>query len=133
MSLKNCPECGKLYLENPSKLCPECYAREEVYEHQIGEYLREHGKASAEEIHQATGVKESIILRMLKSGRLLVDGVSLVSYPCDMCGTPIFENRLCSRCGSSFTQQVKETWQNKNDQESQRTGVRMYTKDKLQK
>ncbi len=129
MGIKNCPECGKLYMENPSGLCPECYAKEEVYEHQIGEYLREHGKASVEKIHEETGVKEKIILRMIKSGRLLVDGISMISYPCDMCGVPIYEGRICAKCGSSFTKQVKEVWHNKDNYDSQRTGLRMYTKD----
>jgi uncharacterized Zn finger protein (UPF0148 family) len=133
MGIKNCPECGKLYMENPSGLCPECYAQEEVYEHQIGEYLREHGKASVETIHKATGVKEKIILRMIRSGRLLVDGISLISYPCDMCGVPIYEGRICAKCGSSFTKQVKEVWREKDNYGSQRDGLRMYSKDEPKK
>ncbi|MDF2636168.1 MAG: hypothetical protein K0R78_3042 [Pelosinus sp.] len=133
MGIKNCPECGKLYVENPSGLCPECYAQEEVYEHQIGEYLREYGKASVETIHKATGVKEKIILRMIRSGRLLVDGISLISYPCDMCGVPIYEGRICAKCGSSFTKQVKEVWREKDNYGSQRDGLRMYSKDEPKK
>lgn len=78
MSIKNCLECGKLCIENPSKLCPDCYSQEEEHERVVGEFLRDTGKATIEEIHQATGVKERIIVRMLKSGRLFSDG--LVGY-----------------------------------------------------
>ena len=127
MSIRNCLECGKLCLENPSKLCPECYAQEEVHEHTVGEFLREHGKATIEEIHEATGVKEKIIVRMLKSGRLFSDG--LVGYPCEMCRKPIYEGRLCSSCGSGYAEQVRQVSENRTAIEQQRSGVRMYTKD----
>jgi uncharacterized Zn finger protein (UPF0148 family) len=133
MSIKNCPECGKLFMENPSGLCPACYAEEEVYEHKIGEYLREYGKASIEQIHEATGVKEKIILRMLKSGRLLVDGVRMISYPCDMCGAPIFEGRLCSKCGSNFAKQVNEVYRINEPAADSQKGVRMYTSQEPKK
>lgn len=134
MSIKNCPECGKLFMENPSGICPACYAQEEVYEHKIGEYLREFGKASIEEIHKATGVKEKIILRMIKSGRLFVDGINMISYPCDTCGTAIFEGRLCSSCSSNFAKQVNDVYHKNNETptDSQR-GVRMYTSQETKK
>jgi flagellar operon protein (TIGR03826 family) len=133
MNVKNCPECGKLFMVNPSGMCPECYEKEEIYEHKIGEFLREHGKASVEEIHQATGVKEKIILRMLKSGRLLTEGLNLISYPCDTCGAPIYEGRLCSRCGSNFTKQVREVSRSNDANANARNGVRMYSKEDARK
>lgn len=129
MNLKNCPECGKLYLENPSGLCPACYAEEEVYEHKIGDFLREFGRASVEQIHEATGVKEKIILRMLKSGRLFAEGQNLISYPCDMCRELIFEGRLCAKCSSNFAKQVRKTWKIDEPAVDSQRGVRMYTKE----
>lgn len=129
MGVKNCPECGKLFMENPSGLCPACYKQEEIYEHKIGEYLREFGKSSVEEIHKATGVKEKVILRMLRSGRLFTEGQNLINYPCDMCGAPIYEGRLCSKCGSNFTKQVKEVWKTDDHAVESQRGVRMYTKN----
>ena len=134
MGLRNCTDCGKLCMEIPSKLCPECYAQEEVHEHTVGEYLREHGKATTQKIHEDTGVQEKIIMRMLKSGRLFSEG--LVGYPCDMCREPIYEGRLCLDCASDLGKQVKESNQNKDIEqrnEHQRTGVRMYTKDEPKK
>ena len=134
MSIKNCLECGKLCIENPSKLCPECYAQEEIHEHTIGEYLRETGKATIEQIHKDTGVKEKIIIRMLKSGRLFSDG--LIGYPCEMCREPIYEGRLCVSCGSGLVKQVRKSNENRELEERaahQRTGLRMYTKDEIKK
>jgi len=134
MGLKNCSECGKIYVENPSKLCPECYVQEEEHEHIIGEYLREKGKATLEEIHEATGVKEKIIVRMLKSGRLFSNG--LIGYPCEMCRVPIYDGRLCTSCASGLTKQVQQSHEKRPLGESldhERTGVRMYTKDAVVK
>lgn len=127
MGLKNCSECGKIYVENPSGLCPECYAKEEEDEHTIGEYLREKGTASIPEIHQATGVKERTIMRMLKSGRILAKGE--VVYPCELCGILISQGRVCAKCGHSFTQQVKQAAERDSREAQDRDGIRMYTKD----
>ena len=127
MGLKNCSECGRIYVENPSGLCQECYAREEEDERIIGEYLREKGTASIPEIHEATGVKEKTILRMMKSGRILSHGE--VVYPCERCGALISEGRVCAKCGHNFTQQVKTVWEKDGRADHDRDGIRMYTKD----
>lgn len=134
MGLKNCIECGKICLENPSKLCPQCYEQEEVHEHTVSEYLREVGKATMEEIHKATGVQEKIIARMLKSGRLYSKG--LIGYPCEMCRQPIYDGRLCADCASGLTKQVQKVNEDREYEQRaqhQRTGLRMYTKDEFKK
>ena len=106
MGLKNCPNCGKLFVSGAVPMCPECYREEEKDEMKIVEFLREKRKASVEEIHTATGVKERTIFRMLKRGRFI--GMSDVSYPCEVCGMPIFEGRMCGKCNDNFLKQVKD-------------------------
>lgn len=128
MGLKNCPECGRLFVDNASGMCPECYRQVEEDELLVVDYLRERRKASLQEIHEATGVKESTILRMLKRGRIF-SGLE-VSYPCETCGVPIYEGRLCPRCSKGFLEQVKtiNTPQKPEEkQQSHRTHERMYT------
>ena len=126
MGLRNCIECGKLCLENPSKLCPVCYDEEEVHENTISKYLREIGKATIDEIHKATGVKEKIIVRMLRSGRIFSKG--LIGYPCEMCREPIYDGNLCGKCATGLVKQVQKV-NDDREQEHLRTGLRMYTKD----
>lgn len=128
MGIRNCIECGKLCMENPSKLCPECYAQEEVYEQTIGEYLRTTGKATIEQIHKDTGVKEKIITRMMRSGRLYSEG--MIGYPCEMCRAPIYDGKLCSNCISDLSKEVRrsnENWASQPSNERQHDGMRMYT------
>ena len=104
MGLANCPECGKLYVENAARVCPECYRRQEDDVETVMEYLRDTDKATLEEIHKATGVKHKIILRLLHSGRIMG---SNISYPCETCGTLISTGRLCDKCSRNILEQIK--------------------------
>lgn len=130
MGLKNCPECGKLYIENATGMCPVCYAQVEQDEVKVVEYLREVKKASLQQVHEATGVKESIIMRMLKRGRIVNDFI--ITYPCETCGTLISEGRLCAKCNKNIMEQMQpeaKPWQPSEIKESRRGNERMYTSD----
>lgn len=107
MQIGNCPECGKLYQKNATGMCPNCYKKEEEYEQIVAEYVRDHQKCSVSEIHEATGVKEKTIIRMIKNGRFFNEN-TMISYPCQQCGAPIYEGRICQKCNESFLKQVKD-------------------------
>ncbi|WP_094603829.1 hypothetical protein SPSIL_042390 [Sporomusa silvacetica DSM 10669] len=104
MGLTNCSECGKLYVENAARICPDCYRRQEDDAETVVEYLRDVDKATLDEIHQATGVKHKIILRLLHSGRIMG---STISYPCETCGTLIDAGRLCDKCSKNILDQIR--------------------------
>lgn len=132
MSLTNCKECGNIMVENPSGLCPGCLRDEEEAEDIVAKFLREAERASVEEISQATGVKEKTVLRMIKRGRITTEVP--ISYPCDTCGAPILEGRICSECANNITKQLKpEEWQTKTKQESKKREERMYINDMLRR
>lgn len=113
-------------------MCPDCYREEEKQELKVAEYVRDHPKSSIDKIHEATGVKEKTIFRMIKNGRFI--DAAQVSYPCQNCGSPIFQGRLCNNCNSNFLKQVKESEAKRKEQktvgakEKHSTGG-MYTKD----
>ena len=52
-----------------------------------------------------TGVKEKVVLRMIKSGRVVSDNVA---YPCENCGADIYLGRLCDKCNQELTKQVEK-------------------------
>ena len=56
--LKNCPECGKLYLEVGQGMCPACYDIELEQEQVVHTYIRDHDKCSIKQIVEDTGVKD---------------------------------------------------------------------------
>ncbi|WP_199884008.1 hypothetical protein [Anaerosinus massiliensis] len=130
MNLGNCPECGKLYVKTAVGMCLDCYKLEEENEKIVAEYVRDHPRSSVEAIHKATGVKEKTIFRMIKNGRFM--DISEISYPCESCGSPIYEGRLCDKCNANFLNQVKESesarfTKAKEEEERRRGG--MYTKN----
>ncbi len=111
MGLRNCPGCGKLMVETPRGICPECYANEEQAELKVVEFLRNVPKSSLEEIHEATGVATKTIMRMIKEKRIHSD--IQVFYPCEACQTPIYEGRVCSKCSTALLKQAGFIQQNK--------------------
>ena len=105
MGLANCKECGKLYVQNPAGICPDCYRIVEEQEGQVAAYLRDNRRASIGEVHEATGVPEKLILKMIKKGRIVGD--ITLEYPCESCGRPILEGRVCAECGRRVLEQLK--------------------------
>ena len=105
MGLANCKECGKLFVQNPAGVCPDCYRLIEEQESTVAAYLRDNQRASITEVHEATGVSEKVILKMIKKGRI-VGGVTM-EYPCESCGNPIAEGRVCAECGRRVLNQLK--------------------------
>ena len=105
MGLANCKECGKLFVQNPAGVCPDCYRLIEEQETKVAAYLRDNQRASITEVHEATGVSEKVILKMIKKGRI-VGGVTM-EYPCESCGKPIAEGRVCAECGRRVLNQLK--------------------------
>ena len=133
MGLANCPECGKLFVQGNMNICPQCWSKEQEDAERVIEYLRDCvNKATLEEIHEATGVAHKVILRLLRSGRIISDVD--ISYPCDSCGEPILEGRLCDKCSQNITQQLTDMdnrakARREQEEEERRRGVRMYSKD----
>lgn len=87
-------------------MCPACYAAFEEDEMKVVEYLRKKRKASLEEIHKGTGVAQKVILRMVRQNRLTSE--FQIEYPCETCGAPIFEGRLCEACARNVLGQLKQ-------------------------
>lgn len=102
--IRNCPGCGKLYMVNPRKLCPECQDQEIRDEDTVAAYLRDTKHASLAQICHDTGVKESVVLRMIKRGSI-TDGVT---YPCEACGKPIERGQYCDECAHRLQQDLAE-------------------------
>jgi len=133
VKLTYCVECGTLCVENPTGLCPNCIREEEAAEDRVSEFLKEHKRASLDDIHNATGVKHKVILRMIKRGRIMTDAI--ITYPCETCGQPISAGRVCDDCNKNIISQLKkEEWQPQQDQRSESSkNERMYINDLLKK
>lgn len=106
--LKNCPRCGRLFMDLGSKICEVCIEKEHEDEDRAAEYVREHPNAHVKEIAKETGVKETIIMRMVRQGRFTSSSGVTITYPCERCGKPITNGRLCDMCNRALITEVKQ-------------------------
>jgi ribosomal protein L32 len=130
MALANCPQCGKLYLENPLHMCPDC--RDE-YERQVEivlDYMRNVPRATVLEISAATGIKEKIIYDLIKRGALIGSNCVL-SYPCGKCGKLIDYGKFCDECLNYLNKELGLT-SKKQDYEAPETKFSQKSNSKWQ-
>lgn len=72
MPVVNCRACGNPFhggLNEP--LCPVCKEKEIEMFQVVRAYIRDHPSAKLDEIAEATGIDERVILRFIKQGRVL--------------------------------------------------------------
>ena len=82
-------------------------------ENVVRNFVRDHNKATIQEIVQGTGVKERIVIRMIKAGRFIETGIK-IKYPCEKCGHMISRGKLCEKCSNALVQQVAKATANAN-------------------
>lgn len=95
--LRNCNQCGKLFMSRGEKICQDCQDKMANLEQVVVDYVRDNPKCKIHEIMDATGAPESLIRRLIDEGRFVQVGVS-VSYPCKKCGKTIFAGQYCEDC-----------------------------------
>ena len=105
--MKNCSSCGKVFVSiNNSRICADCREKEEKWEKEIIEYVRDHPKCPIPEIVEATGVQEQVIRRMIREGRFLASHVDIF-FPCEKCGAPIRKGQYCDKCQKEMRDELK--------------------------
>ena len=104
--MKNCSSCGKVFVSiNNSRICVDCREKEERWEKEIVEFVRDHPKSRIPEIVEATGVQEPVVRRMIREGRFISSGVDLF-YPCEKCGSPIQKGQYCDKCQKEMREEL---------------------------
>ena len=103
MKMKNCPSCGRIFVPMTAtqRLCADCMEKERKKEHEVVEYVRDHPDVHIPQIIDATGATEKMIRRLIKEGRFIQVGVKL-TYPCEKCGAPITQGKLCAKCAAEL-------------------------------
>ncbi|AGT33474.1 hypothetical protein M493_16300 [Geobacillus genomosp. 3] len=131
MNLENCPACGRLFVRTPFRdICPSCYEEEERQFQIVAQFLRrrENRLATMEQIVEATGVPEALLVKFIKSGRLTLAQLPNLGYPCDRCGKLIREGRMCSDCSKDLQGQLEAV--KKEEKRKQNESFRTYYADK---
>jgi flagellar operon protein (TIGR03826 family) len=107
LDLKNCPECGKLFVQVSRNLCPACVEQEEKDFEAVAGYLRNHEDADITETSEATGVIEERIITFLRDGRLEAKGAISLELKCERCGRPISSGRFCEGCTNNLIREIQ--------------------------
>lgn len=130
--LKNCSICGKIFMSNGEKVCPNCVQAQADMEVVVVDYVRDHPKCKIPEIMEETGAPEHLIRRLIEEGRFVQLGVNL-SYPCQKCGKPIVAGKYCEDCLSEMQENLQSVQQgiSKSAEEAAAAerGHGMYSKD----
>jgi flagellar operon protein (TIGR03826 family) len=131
MNLANCPNCGRLFVKNQFRhICENCYQEEEEAFQKVYHFLRkrENRMATIAQIVDATGVKESLVIKFIKSGRLKIAQFPNLGYPCDRCGTLIRQGRLCANCSKDLNKQLEMLQKEEERKKSHHVENIYYTK-----
>jgi flagellar operon protein (TIGR03826 family) len=131
MSLENCPNCGSLFIKTKFRdICEGCYREEEKQFEKVYQFLRkrENRMATMAQVVEATGVKESLLMKFIKSGRLKIAQFPNLGYPCDRCGALIREGRLCANCSTDLNKQLEMLQKEEEMKKRRHVGRIYYTK-----
>jgi flagellar operon protein (TIGR03826 family) len=113
MEIVNCPSCNALYEKNKFRdVCPDCWKKEEEQFQIVYKFMRKriNNAATVEQIVEQTGVKEELIYKFVKRGRLHPAQFPNLGYPCDRCGRIIQKGRICDYCSQELRDDI-ETFQ----------------------
>lgn len=135
MEIRNCPQCGKVFAYIRRNLCPECMQKEEESFQVIRDYIRNHPGSTVLSVAENTGVKEDVILRFLREGRLESGTVLLAesSLRCEMCGSSISSGKLCEKCANKLRKGFAGEIKQEQKEESQDHKPKMYTLDRIKR
>ncbi len=109
--LKNCPDCGKLFMDMGTRICRDCLDKEEELMLKVSSFVRDHPHSTIKEVVEGVeGVKERLVRRMIQEGRFQQDGID-ITYPCEKCGKPINFGRYCVECDEEIKNEVMKAQQ----------------------
>ena len=108
--LKNCSNCGKLFIQtHGEKLCRECTIQEEEKQREIMDYIHDHQGCSITEVMTNLNVSKKLVNNMINKGFFGNLKRSRASYTCQSCGKPInIGNTYCRECLRQLRNQTKK-------------------------
>ncbi|PKM77587.1 MAG: MerR family transcriptional regulator [Firmicutes bacterium HGW-Firmicutes-15] len=134
-SLRNCPECGRVFGYMGRNLCPDCLDKEEKDFKEVRKYVRDHPGAGVFEVAEGTGIEEETIMQFLRDGRLQSRGFQ-GTLECERCGNKISGGRYCEFCKGQMDASIRQVSPSRTKTQEvkpaptvQKQGHKMYTKD----
>jgi flagellar operon protein (TIGR03826 family) len=107
LNVDNCPRCGAIYMKNYRNLCNNCVKAIDQELMSCTKYLRDNRRCTMEELSEATGVSTKQIMAFIREGRISVAEAPNLTYPCDLCGSPIRKSNLCDSCRTRIAKDIR--------------------------
>ncbi|MEH7342615.1 TIGR03826 family flagellar region protein [Bacillus sp. JJ1532] len=120
--LMNCPKCDSIFVKNKFRdVCEKCWKEEEKAYETVYQFMRkrENRAATMNQVVEATGVEEELILKFIKAGRLQLTQFPNLGYPCDKCGAIIRTGKICDKC----TEELRKDLQVHTTEEERRKDI----------
>ncbi|CQR46394.1 hypothetical protein BN1058_00652 [Paraliobacillus sp. PM-2] len=138
--LDNCKNCEKLFVRTTSRVCPDCLKEEEKKFQIVYDFLRKrvNRQATVQQIVASTGVEEALILKFVKEKRLRASQFPNLAYPCEKCGKPIQDGKLCVDCSKQITDELAyqeniDKIQARNEEEERAKARTYFALDRMDK
>ena len=106
----NCPRCDSLFIQTKFRdVCDSCYKEEEKLFDLVYQYIRkrENRTAAMQQVIEATGVEEELIIKFIRNGRLKLAQFPNLGYKCERCGGMIRDGRLCVSCSTTLKSELQ--------------------------
>lgn len=106
--LANCVRCEALFVKSIRQICQSCYQEEETAFKVVYHFLcdQKNREATMDEIIDATGIEEAIIIKFIKEGRLRASQFPNLAYACEKCGTNIVTGKICNDCAEQLKREL---------------------------
>jgi len=107
VNLSNCPQCGKVFVNNSYNICPACIREIEDHYRKCVEFLRKNRDSTLYELSEGTGVSVRLITRFIREGRIGAKDAPNLMLPCESCGELIKDGPICDNCRSKLSKDVR--------------------------
>lgn len=98
MNIKNCSNCGNIYIYDGFNICLKCRKAEEEDFQRVKDYIYKNPRADISKVSEETKVESKKIIEFLKQGRLEIKDEDNVILACERCEKPIKTGRFCKKC-----------------------------------
>ncbi|MEX2461886.1 MAG: hypothetical protein WD469_11445 [Paenibacillaceae bacterium] len=96
--VQNCPICGNIFRKTTWPICQECKKTMENELSKCIEFIRRNRQTTMSQLIDQTGVDEQNIIKYIRDGKINIMDLPNLSYPCDLCESPIRKGNLCYKC-----------------------------------
>lgn len=120
--LRNCVECGELFVSSGNPRCRDCLRSIADDLQRIRAYLRQEPEAGIDSIASATGTTRQRIMQFIQQGRLTLKKDVASGSRCAICGADIQLGRLCGRCQATLGKKTTQPRSQKRPSKSSAKG-----------